>query len=203
MPVQEIVTVSHLRKDGLIDRSEYLSVIRAISDGRRVLLPIDGLYGVAHLPKIIRNHQNPEDNVCEYLIDEISDIERIALLSKKEYDFLKRVWPDEVTVMLSPRNINEGAIFARMAASPLSQSIISEVGGALEFTPILNTKGKALYKVKELEDSNREDIDMVFIVKDWCKSHQLPTVIDIRDGSLHLVRHGRVSIDEISSLFFL
>ena len=41
------------------------------------------------------------------------------------------------------------------------------------------------------------------IVDEACKEHSLPSVIDITGGSVEVLYEGRVSTDEIKSLYFL
>jgi tRNA A37 threonylcarbamoyladenosine synthetase subunit TsaC/SUA5/YrdC len=167
-----------------------------------VVLPVDGIYGSVCVPRrdnVI--HDVKENN--EIIASELSHIERYTVMSKKMYDFLKRVWPDEVTVILKMSGDADKSIRVRIPESVLSRTILESVGGILIFSPIQTDAGRQIYKRLDIEQLALENGHPVFIIDELCRKHQPPTVIDLRDGRLHLVRQGRVSIDELSSLYFL
>lgn len=202
--MQKVIRIKRLKKDGSVDRNDLLTVASALKNGERVALPIDGVYGLAHIPDGKNSENTPHKKTeSEYIVDEFGVIEKWAKFDKSDYDFLKRVWPDEVTVLLKSRVDGEEPVRVRMPQTQATKELLSLSGGVLEFTHLLNDKGKPFYKKADLEIAVNGHARTFLLIEEWCKSHPLPTVIDIRNGSLKLVRNGRVSIDEISSLFFL
>ena len=194
----EIIRIKHLRKDGSADPESVRPVIACLREGGSALLPIDGIYGVVR--KSGFGAAFPSD--LEYIVCDFGLLEKRAKYSKADYDFLKRVWPDEVSVLMNAQN-GPLPVMCRMPQSPVSRDIVQQSGGAVDFRPLLNEKGKPRYKLSELENDSTESVDLVFLVDEWCKSHMMPTVIDIRPPIPKLVRTGKVAMDEISSLFYL
>jgi tRNA A37 threonylcarbamoyladenosine synthetase subunit TsaC/SUA5/YrdC len=198
----EIARLKRLKKDGSADGALYRPVIDSLCEGAAVIMPVDGVYGVAAVPKddepVPPVHKVPS----EYLINEISVIESRARVSKREYDFLKRVWPDEVTVELDAKE-GDFPLFARMPANPVNRAVIAGAGGILLFSTLLGKNGKPLSRKKDLNDLAEKCCDLVMVIDEWCKPHPLPTILDLRSEKILLVRKGKVSMDEILSLYFL
>jgi tRNA A37 threonylcarbamoyladenosine synthetase subunit TsaC/SUA5/YrdC len=202
--MQTVIRIKRLKKDGSIDKNDLAAVITALRNGEHVALPVDGIYGLAHIPdKNADAIHHQMGNESEYIVDDFGAIERWARFDKSDYDFLKRVWPDEVTVLLDSLNDDAEPVRIRMVQTQASKEILSLSGGVLEFMPILNDKGRPYYKKTDIENAVKGQARIFLLIDEWCKSHPLPTVIDIRNGSLRLIRTGRISMDEISSLFFL
>jgi tRNA A37 threonylcarbamoyladenosine synthetase subunit TsaC/SUA5/YrdC len=199
--MHEIVRIKRLRKDGGADPEFIRPPSLQLREGADVLLPIDGIYGFAKRPSD-ENLPAMSSLASELIICDFGALERRAKFSKADYDFLKRVWPDEVSVLMHPQEGTE-PILARMPQSPVSKEIVALAGGALYFTPLVNEKGKPRYKFAELDAAAKDKVKLLFVIDEWCKPHQLSTIIDLRDEAPRLVRVGRVSMDEISSLFYL
>ena len=197
-----VVRIHRLKKDGSADRSLYLPVLTELLLGNAVIMPVDGVYGVAAIPSRDETAVSASSVPAEILINDLASLSSHATFSKQEYDFLHRVWPDEITVMLAASG-KAGSVYARMPASPVARDIIAESGGILFFSTLAGKNGKAVSGKKDLLQCAGKCGSSLLIIDEWCKSHVLPTVIDIRGGKLALVRKGKVSLEEIQSLFFL
>ncbi|MGL4368878.1 MAG: hypothetical protein ACRCUT_04295, partial [Spirochaetota bacterium] len=102
--MQEVVRIRRLKKDGSADRAVYQSVISVLSGGSTVVLPVDGIYGLAAVPG--KDYVPPDmgSGAADFLINEFSLLEGRAKITKAEYDFLMRIWPDEISVILDTCN---------------------------------------------------------------------------------------------------
>ena len=47
------------------------------------------------------------------------------------------------------------------------------------------------------------DICSVLVISEFNKNHSLPTLIDVSSEKLNIINEGRVSAEEIKSLYFL
>jgi tRNA A37 threonylcarbamoyladenosine synthetase subunit TsaC/SUA5/YrdC len=200
--MSEIIRIKRLRKDGTADPEILRPVITCLREGSYVLLPIDGVYGIAHKSEFGVRHAEERQPDSEYIVCDFGLLEKRARYSKADYDFLKRVWPDEVSVLMHAQK-GAQSVLSRMPQTQVSQDIIHQSGGAIDFVPLLNEKGKPIYKIAELEKKSSEKVKLTLLIDEWCKPHLLPTVIDIRQPIPMLVRAGKVAMDEISSLFYL
>lgn len=200
--MSNLISIKHLKKDGTADSRMFLPVIDALVEGELVILPVDGIHGIARIPDK-NTLKGILDISPEYVVSDFLPLSRLTSISKKEYDFLKRIWPDEITVILSSAEELSSSVHARIPYSPVSHEIIQQSGGIVEFFPLLNAKGKILTRLCEIERHMHGNIKTGLVIEEWCKRHPLPTLIDIRMNRLHLVRQGRVSIEDISSLYFL
>lgn len=198
----EIIRVKRLRKDGSADPESVRPVASCLREGCDVLLPIDGVYGIARKTDFSDHHSENYHPDLEYIVCDFGLLEKKARYSKADYDFLKRVWPDEVSVLMHAQK-GTHPVLSRMPQSSVSREIVSLAGGAVDFTPLLNDKGKPRYKIAELEKESSAKLKLIFLIDEWCKPHPLSTIIDIRHPVPALVRTGKVAMDEISSLFYL
>ncbi|HNX58130.1 MAG TPA: Sua5/YciO/YrdC/YwlC family protein [Spirochaetota bacterium] len=200
--MSNLISIKHLKKDGTADSRMFLPVIDALVEGEKVIIPVDGIHGVARIPNK-KTIKSIHDILPEYVVSDFQPLSRLISISKKEYDFLKRIWPDEITVIMASSEELSSSVHARIPYSPVSHEIVQQSGGIVEFFPLINAKGKILTTLCEIERQMHDKIKTGLIVEEWCKKHPLPTLIDIRMNRLHLVRQGRVSIEDISSLYFL
>ena len=200
--MREIARIRRLKKDGSADRTLYLSVIEALCGGAAVVMPVDGVYGVAAVPAAEEKSCVSLHPRTELLVNELSTLEPAIMITKREYDFLKRVWPDEVTITIAPSN-GIDPVHARIPANPVNRDIIEGAGGMLFFAAFSGKNGLSLSRKKDLLEMACRCGGHAMFVDEWCKAHPLPTVVDIRGGGLSHVRKGKVSIEEIQSLYFL
>jgi tRNA A37 threonylcarbamoyladenosine synthetase subunit TsaC/SUA5/YrdC len=202
MSVPRTVRIKHLKKDGSVDPQEYSPVIDELRKGKAVIIPIDGVFGIARCVSDAEDEQE-NYNEGELVFSDFAHLDRYVSITKKQYDFLKRVWPDEVTVVLPSKEFPDRIVHTRIPVSPVSHAMIEKSGGVLNFVQLVDAKRKSIYKAADIEKIAAEYGYWTFIIDEWCKNHPAPTIIDIRDGILHLMHAGKVSIDEISSLYFL
>jgi tRNA threonylcarbamoyl adenosine modification protein (Sua5/YciO/YrdC/YwlC family) len=204
----EILAIKKLKKDGSIDSSIIDAAARSLINNNVVLLPVDGIYGIVsvHEEKIrsaVEHLIGMKDNSVIRMISSFKMLDELASVSKMEYDFLHRIWPGEPIVIM--KDISGGAriIQIRMPRGKYKQEIIELVGKPLYYASLLDREKKPVFRKKDLIDMLDGRIDTLLIIDEFCKEHGMPTIVDISQGSLMILNEGRISAEEIKSLYFL
>ncbi|HSV96522.1 MAG TPA: Sua5/YciO/YrdC/YwlC family protein [Spirochaetota bacterium] len=205
------IFLKKLKKNGSLPGEVIGRITESLSANALVLLPVDNIYAIAAIAspenekRISRAVKNPH-KLYVRLISSFRMLDDMASLSKKDYDFLNRVWPGEITVILKRKNAERvgETIGVRFPKSRFLQSIITTVDAPLIFSHLYRTFTKgALYKREDIEKACKGHVDRALIVDELCRKHPPATVIDISGQGISVVRAGRVSVEEIKSLFFL
>lgn len=204
----EIITVKHLKKDGSLDDAIVASLVKCFKSGGTVLLPVDGVYVVAGInephvcSKLEMFSENSDGSI--FLLNSFALLDQLACYSKSDYDFLRRVWPGEINVLLDSRCASGASVVVRMPKTRFVTSVLHEVNKPVTvFNLYKNRSSFSLYhKKNELIEQYGSKVDMILVVEEWCRNIPLSTTIDIR-GGLSIIRQGRTSYDEIQSLYFL
>ncbi len=207
----EIIFIKKLKKDGSLPDDIIARMVESLRANALVLLPVDNIYAIAAIASpaneksISQSIKNPRKRYVR-LISSFRMLDDMAVLTKNDYDFLNRVWPDEITVIMKRKNaeLSGETIGVRFPKSKFLQSIITAVDAPIIFSHLYRSFTRsALYKRADLETVCRGQVDRALIVEELCKKHPQATIIDISGRSIAVVRTGRVSAEEIKSLFFL
>jgi len=200
--------VKKLKKDGSIPSICVDNIIRSLKSGELVIMPIDSIYGIVGLQRtdiineIINLSGEPEDNI-EIIISNFKMLEEMALVDKFVYNFLKRVWPGEVIVQLKNRAcLSESNLFMRMPRHKYILDIVNGVGMPIVYMPARSSVRKMIFNDKDIL-KRFKDICSILIINEFNKNHSLPTLIDVSCEKLDIINEGRVSSEEIKSLYFL
>jgi len=202
----QVLKIKRLKKDGSINYDYVKMIAKAIKLGSTFLLPVDSIYGFIskltnydfiNLPQCYKTGDQ-----IEVIISNFKMLEKMALVDKFKYDFLKRIWPGEVIVQLKNRKCNDDLnCFIRMPRHRYLLDIIDEVGAPLVYMPATK-KNKSVYKDKDLMKNYKDHCSML-LIDEFSKNHTFPTMIDISCNNLVILNEGRVCSDEIKSLYFL
>ncbi|MDI9424254.1 MAG: Sua5/YciO/YrdC/YwlC family protein [Spirochaetota bacterium] len=207
----EILYLKKLRKDGSLPEEAIAAISQALRANALVLLPVDNIYAIAAVAsgenekRISRVVRNPRKRYVR-LISSFRMLDDIAVLTKNDYDFLNRIWPDEITVIMKKKDATRESetVGVRFPRSRFLQSVIARVDRPLVFSHLYRGLSKsALYKKGDLEKACRGLVAKAVIVEELCKKHPPATIIDISGSTISIMRAGRVSVEEIKSLFFL
>ncbi len=204
----ETISIKKLKKDGTIDHAITRSLAEMIKSGKSVLMPVDAIYGLVCL-----NDQNSRDlihhltgDTDEHIVRMISSfkmLDEIANIDKLEFDFLHRIWPGELIVYVEDIGGKGRGIPVRMPRSKYQQDIIDHVGRPCLYAALLDRDKKPMFRKKEIISALDGKIDCLLIIDEFCREHTLPSVVDISKGTLAIINEGRISTDEIKSLYFL
>lgn len=200
--------VKKLKKDGSIPSDCVETIIRSIKSGELIILPIDSVYGIVGLRRddiideMISISGDSADNI-EIIISNFKMLEEMALVDKFVYNFLKRVWPGEVIVQLKNRECNSDSnLFMRMPKHKYILDIINGVGMPIVYTPARSSARKMIFSGKEILKRYKDSCS-ILIIDEFNKNHSMPSLIDVSCDKLDILIEGRVSAEEIKSLYFL
>ena len=205
-----IVKIKKLKKDGSIDEGIISRITDTIKNKGIVILPVDNIYGVvgitsAEIEDRISKVLSLDEKKTIRLISSFKMLNDIASYTKFDYDFLNRVWPGEVNVILKKKAADKEnrCINIRFPKNRFLQSVISSVECPLFVTKIYNKRGALVYRQNDIVKGYGDKVELVVIIEELCKRHPISTLIDISRGELKIVHEGKVPSDEIKSLYFL
>jgi tRNA A37 threonylcarbamoyladenosine synthetase subunit TsaC/SUA5/YrdC len=204
----ETISIKKLKKDGTIDPSITRSLSEMIKSGKSVLMPVDAIYGIVCLNDqknrdLITHLTGDTDEHIVRMISSFKMLDEIANIDKLEFDFLHRIWPGELIVYVEDLSVKGRGVPVRMPRSKYQQDIIDHVGSPCLYAALLDKDKMPVYRKKDIISTLEGKIDCLLIIDEFCKEHTLPSVVDISKGSLAIINEGRVSTDEIKSLYFL
>jgi tRNA A37 threonylcarbamoyladenosine synthetase subunit TsaC/SUA5/YrdC len=206
----ETVIIKKVKKDGSVDEAIISQLIKALDSEKISVLPIDGIYGCVSIPgsgaiqKVSKLFENsgrgrPDE---EILISSFKMLETIIHPDKWTFDFLHRLWPGELIMNTMTAGLQPEKISIRMPRSKFCHEIIEQIGKPLRYIP-LNNGGKKVFRKKNILDFAEGKADHILIIEEFCKQHASPTIVDITDGKMSIIKEGRIPGEEIKSLYFL
>lgn len=204
----EIISLKKLKKDGSVDRDVFKKIVSYLKAGNVVIIPVDCIYGVLctsssyHLHDLIGlSYESPDKLIA--LISNFKMLESMATVSKFLFDFLHRVWPGELTVYLKGKNPAGKPVAVRMPRNKFKLDIIDELNVPVYFAAIHNAKGKQIFREKDILAQYMGKVGLIVVIHEFCKVHPFPSVVDLTKNELHVILEGRISEEEIKSLYFL
>ena len=153
---RDIYEIKKLKKDGSIACDHIDNVVQALRSGELFVMPVDSVYGIVGIYRkdvvdSIMKLSGDDPDCIEIIISNFKMLEEVALVDKFSYDFLKRVWPGEVTVQLKSRRCkSENCILMRMPRHKYLLDIVSGVGRPLVYMPAKSSVRKMIYNDKEI-----------------------------------------------------
>ncbi len=204
----EVLIIKRLKKDGSAGRDEVEKISDYLSDNQIILAPIDNVYClISRSEDIINARFGKSPLYCNgnvKLISSFKMLNGLAEYSKSDYDFLNRIWPGEVTVALQDRKAKKDTReLIRFPKNKFSLDIIEKADAFIHSAILLFDKNDSIYRKRDILKYFKDSVDLVVIVDELCKKHPLPTYIDIRNNSLEILFEGKISAEEIKSLYFL
>ncbi|MBN1534980.1 MAG: Sua5/YciO/YrdC/YwlC family protein [Spirochaetes bacterium] len=204
----QVISIKKLKKDGSIDNDILNTVTAKLMDDRLVIAPIDFINGICcidnrhNYDRLMRLQQGVNASITR-LIASFKMLESYTVISKLEFDFLHRIWPGEMSVFLKEKDHEEQRIPLRMPRGKMCQDMINAVEKPLLFSPLMKSQDHLQYHKSAIMNTYRDTVDCILIIEEFCKDHTLPTVLDISNGDLKILNEGRISSEEIKSLYFL
>jgi tRNA A37 threonylcarbamoyladenosine synthetase subunit TsaC/SUA5/YrdC len=204
----QVISIKKLKKDGSIDDDILNTVALKLMEDRLVIAPIDFINGICCLDskynyeRLTGLQQSVEASISR-LIASFKMLENYTVIGKLEFDFLHRIWPGEMSVFLREKGNDEHRLPLRMPRGRMCQDLINAVGKPLLFSPLMRSPEHLQYHKSTIVNTYRDSVDCILIIEEFCKDHTLPTVLDISGGDLQILNEGRISSEEIKSLYFL
>ncbi len=204
----EIFIVKKLKKDGTIDASVIRRLSDDLKDGRIVFMPVDMIYGLVSLDnpqcrESVGKMTGETEDTLVRMVSSFKMLDEVATIDKLAFDFLHRIWPGELIVYVQNLRKKGGSISARMPKSRYQQDIIEHVGKPLVYGSYPATGQPPIFAKKDIIKAFDGKVGSILIIEEFCKEHTLPSVVDISTGTLNIIHEGKISAEEIKSLYFL
>ncbi len=204
----EILAVKRMKKDGDLGGDVVDRVVGVLREGHVAVIPVDNVYCIVgtstgEVSKAAVRHGAGGDEVVT-LIASFKMLNGIAAYNKSDYDFLNRIWPGEVTVILNDLASSNGRkVQIRYPRNRFLLNVIERLDLPVYGVTAATSEKETVYRKKDLVALFRDAVDLMVIVDELCKKHPQASLIDISGEALMIVRTGKVSADEIKSLYFL
>lgn len=199
-------------KTHIYDKSNIAEVAMIIKRGGMIAIPTDTIYGLAINSQSLTAIEalkdakgRPEDKPFPMMVCSLSQLQEVAMLSKREKMVIKRFMPGALTVIFKKRRsvakeVTNGlaTIGVRMPDDPWVLKLIALVGAPL-LVPSANLSGESacLNHSEVLEQLNGR-IDGV--VKGVSGDQQASTIVDMSEEKIKILRPGKISLAQIEEL---
>ncbi len=206
----QIISLKKLKKGGAIDRELQGSIINILKSGGLAAMPVDHIYGIISMDesgvrqRLEKICGGDESGILQ-MISTFRMLEDIALIDKMKFDFLHRIWPGEVIVKLNRRDPlqHSATTMVLLPKNRYMKDIIDSMGSPLIFIKGYDNGRFFKLKDKKLVSLYQENIEITVIIDELCREHPFPTIVDLTGKDLEIIHEGKVSSDEIKSLYFL
>ncbi len=199
----EFVIIKKLKKDGTINGDIIQKAASLLNNDKSVLLPVDNTYCVISTHDINIDQKivglSPAADYETVIISSFKMLNNLAVFSKSDYDFLNRIWPGDVSVILKRGGGKK--IIIRFPKNKYIHGIIDGVERPVYAYASIDCN--VVYRKKDILKNFSGTVDLIIIIEEFCKKHQQLTLIDISGDDLKFIRIGRSSPEEIKSLYFL
>ena len=205
----KIVKISPKDLRGVIEKA-----IKAIKKGNILICPTDTVYGLIcdatnkkAVGELFKIKKRKKTKPIPIFVKNIKMAKRLAFIDKKQEEFLKKVWPGKVTVVLKgkpeakkifPKGIlsSDNKVGLRIPDYKLITDLFKKFNKPLTGTSA-NISGKsASIKIKEILkqfENQKNQPDLVIDAGNLRKS-QPSTVIDLTNKKTKILRKGEIVI---------
>jgi len=180
--------------------------IKVIKEGGVVICPTETVYGLLAdamndeaVEKVFRIKKRPKTKAIAVFVRSIEEAKKYSLINKDQEEFLKKVWPGKVTVILKRKPncglskklfANKKVIGLRISSSGLVNELVKEINRPLTTTSA-NISGKlASTKIKEvLEQFAKNKIKPDLVIDAGNLPENRPSkVIDLTNKKIKILR---------------
>lgn len=200
--ITKIFEVSDNLKQIITECSEILQ------KGGLVAFPTETVYGLGANPfnisavnKIFEVKGRPKDNPLIFHVSSLEWIEKLAYLSKKEYEIIEKFFPGPLTLVLKSKidkkfTFNLNTIAIRMPDNLIALKLIDRCDFPI-VAPSANLSGKpSPTKVSHIVDDFYGKIDAIIDGGETVYGIE-STVIDVTEYPYKILRYGAVPIEDI------
>jgi len=178
-----------------IKKEEINLIVDFFKSGKTVVYPTDTIYGIGceatnqkAVNKIFKIKKRSKTQSLLVLVSSISMLKKYTYVSKKQEEYLKKIWPGPVTVILKYRGIlaknvasREESLAVRLPKSKFLTKIIREVGTPIVSTSI-NISGKeSILDPGKIENEFRKEKPDIIINAGILQKKKPSKIIDIRN----------------------
>ncbi len=181
--------------------------------GKIFIYPTDTIYGIGGNPldenAVLRISEIKGRDDKKLFIWLLSDFEKVMnyteILYESHFDFLRKLWPAPVTVILNLNNrtkeiIHQETIAIRIPQNEFCIKLLREISRPLISTSV-NRSGEApIDKIGKIIDDFAKNVDAIFVTSHQ-NSSTSSTIIDLTSENPRLIREGSVKFVELLQKF--
>ncbi len=205
-----IITIKKLKKGGLLEEDMHNMLVYALKRGEIIGLPVDFVYGMvcaanADAEKGFREWAENRGEEMVSVVSSFKMLDEIAVVDKFRFDFLHRIWPGNVVVKLRRKETqsHSGSIHVLIPKNKFLHELVESIKRPLLLVRGFNSGRYFGRDEKKLINEYLGKVSFVIIIDELIKEYPSPTIVDLTDGDLSIIQEGKISSDEIKSLYFL
>jgi L-threonylcarbamoyladenylate synthase len=185
-------------------------VIKFIKEGKVIVFPTDTVYGLIAnatdkkaVEKIFKIKKRKKGKEIPIFVKDLKMAKKLAKIEKSEEEFLKKVWPGKVTVILKKKN--QGKIGLRIPKYRLVNLLLEKLKKPLTGTSANISGRPASTEIKKIikQFENQKIKPDLIVDAGNLKPAKPSTVIDLTTQRPKIQRKGEISKRELLKLLSL
>jgi L-threonylcarbamoyladenylate synthase len=186
---------------------------RLFLEGRIFAYPTDTIYGLGANPfnedavkRISKIKSREEGKMYILLINNIKNLNNyVSIQSEKHWDFLLKVWPNPVSIVLKLNSRTSRVLGIETAAFRIPNhrfclKLLDKIQMPLISTSVNRSNKPPLREFSEIRDEFSNDLEAIFYTEK--KSFfEASTLLNLTDEEPVLLREGRFKYSDILSIF--
>lgn len=181
--------------------------------GKIFIYPTDTIYGIGGNPfdeNVVKRIADIKGrNEKKQFIWLLSDFENLMnyvdIIYETHLDFLQKIWPAPVTVILNLNErtkeiINQDAIAVRIPQNDFCLKLLKEISRPLISTSVNRTGEVSLNQIDQIVNNFLQDVDAIVFYSETTEKKS-STIIDLTSKQPKLIREGSIKFVELLQNF--
>ena len=181
--------------------------------GKIFIYPTDTIYGIGGNPFDKSVDTRIADikgrNEKKQFIWLLSDLEKVMnyvdIIYETHLEFLEKIWPAPVTVILNLNErtkgiINQGTIAVRIPQNDFCLKLLQEISRPLISTSVNRSGEDPLHRIDQIVNNYMQDVDAIFFNIETMEKKS-STIIDLTSKQPKLIREGSIKFVELLNYF--
>lgn len=192
----------------LLSKKEIKKAAQILKDGGLIAFPTETVFGLGVIydnkesyDRLIKVKRRPPEKPFTLMCGTVEDIYKYADVNEVADKLIKKFMPGQFTIILKAKNnlpswvvSKEGNVGIRVSSDKFISDLIKEVGKPL-LVPSANKSGEPpLNKDEDVVEIFKDEVDATVEGK---STSNVPSSIVLIDGTIHIIRLGLISEDEI------
>jgi L-threonylcarbamoyladenylate synthase len=181
--------------------------------GKIFIYPTDTIYGIGGNPfdenvvkriTVIKGREERKQFI--WLLSDFENLMNyVDVIYETHLDFLQKIWPAPVTVILNLNErtkeiINQDTIAARVPKDEFCLKLLREISRPLISTSVNRSGGGPLNQLDQIVSDFLQDVDAVFFNSETSEKKS-STIIDLTSKQPKLIREGSIKFVELLQNF--
>jgi len=181
--------------------------------GKIFIYPTDTIYGIGGNPfdenVVTRIADIKGRNEKKQFIWLLSDFESLMnytdIIYETHFDFLQKIWPAPVTVILSLNErtkniIKQETIAVRIPQNDFCLKLLKEISRPLISTSVNRSGEYPLNRIDQIVNNYLQEVDAIFFNAETTE-YKSSTIIDLKSKQPKLIREGSIKFVELLNYF--